>query len=276
MVARAVLLGLIQGPAEMAPVSSSAHVALARRALRLAEDPSEGKAFDVALHGGTAAALSVAMAGRLRRTWSRLEGGQVRRLTLLASSLAPPVIAGYLLERPIERRLSGPRPIAVGLALGAIAMAAADGAPSSRTVEQASTLDGLSLGLAQAAALVPGVSRRGSTLTAARMRGFAPADADELSWLVALPVIVGACTLKGSRLLMEQPRRGSAGGLLAGTAASFASTLLADRLKAGGTGRLRRFALYRIALASVLMLFGELLTADNGNTSIEGQRLHRP
>lgn len=259
MLRRAILLGLLQGPTEMAPVSSSAHVSLARDAFGGEwDDPAQAKGFDVALHGGTAAALSIAMSARLRRSWGRLGGdGPRRRLTILALSLAPPTVAGYLLERPIERRLGGRCATAAGLTLGAAAMALADAAPAERTLEQAGACDGLALGLAQASALVPGVSRRGATLAAARMRGFSRTDADALSWLTALPVIAGACALKGFRLIRAAPlppeRRAA---LIAGAGAAFASTLGSDALAEGsGLGRapLRPFAAYRTLLALALV-----------------------
>lgn len=278
-IAKAVLLGLLQGPTEIAPVSSSAHTSLARAALGGAqEDPSLSKSLDVALHGGSAIALSMTMAGRLRRSWGRLAVGTTegastpqrtraagsgsRRLAILALSLAPPAAIGYLLERPIERRLSGPRANATGLALGSIAMAIADRAATGRTLEDADLPDGLALGVAQAAALIPGVSRRGATLTAARFRGMSRQDADELSWLTALPVIAGACALKAVRLSERDDGRRETGGdattrevtgqLIAGAGTSLVATLISARaLRSVGKVRLLWFATYRLALAGV-------------------------
>jgi len=276
---RAILLGLLQGPTEMAPISSSAHTSLLRAALRWdGEDAALAKSLEVALHGGGALALGIAMAGRLRRGWERLgndapaQGRQAsggRRLKILALSLAPPAVTGYLLERPIERRLGGPKASAAGLALGAVAMAIAERRPQERALEQADARDGLSLGIAQAAALMPGVSRRGATLTAARLRGMSRQDADELSWLTALPVIAGACALKAARL-REASRTGeaaegegetageareAAGQLLAGAVASLLATLLAARALSGlGRISLLWFAAYRVALAILIAM----------------------
>ncbi len=121
--------------------------------------------------------------------------------------------------------------------------------------------DGLALGLAQAAALTPGVSRSGAALTAARARGFARADAVSLSWQAALPVIFGASALKGWRLARARAHGptqpvGARWMLLAGGTSAFASTLASARV-------LRRpalsersplpWALYRCALAVVAM-----------------------
>ena len=137
-------------------------------------------------------------------------------MSLIALSFAPPAVVGYLLERPIERRLGTPATIAAGLLAGSAAMVAADrlGATSRRR-EDAGAIDGLALGVAQAVSLMPGVSRNGATLAAARARGFNRADANVLSRHVALPIIVGASALKGARLLarLRAGERGSAGSL---------------------------------------------------------------
>ena len=82
-----------------------------------------------------------------------------------------------------------------------MAIADAEAPEGTRSCSQAGLRDGLALGLAQASALVPGVSRSGATLTAARARGFSRAAANSLCWAVALPVIAGASALKGGRLL---------------------------------------------------------------------------
>lgn len=248
---RAIVLGLLQGPTEMAPVSSSAHTSILRSLW--GAQPSEGaaarKSFEVALHGGTAVALALSLGGELRSAAGRIAAA--RRLALLALSAAPPALAGYVWERPIERRLGGSQATATGLLAGGLAMAIADRRAQERTIEQARALDGLALGLAQAAALVPGVSRRGATLAAARALRFSRDDADLLSWLAAVPVILGACALKGVR-----PRAGEPAELIAGAGASFCSTLVAAELLKRTRLRsapLAPFAAYRCIVAIALL-----------------------
>lgn len=285
---RAIVLGLLQGPTEMAPVSSSAHTSLLQRRWRERSpsgreragcryvageaqaakhgrleprDASFRKSFEVALHAGTACALTLTMGAPLRRAFQRScsdagAGAQRARMQTLALSLVPPTLAGGLLERRIEQRLGGTRPIAVGLAAGAAAMALADRRNGRRTVEQVRPRDGFVLGLAQAAALSPGVSRRGATLAAARMLGFTRNDADALSWLTALPVIAGACTLKSLRLAGGQPlEEARRRALAAGAGASFLSTLASVWLlgRALRTAPLTPFCAYRIALALLVL-----------------------
>lgn len=228
--ARAATLGLIQGPAELLPVSSSAHLILVPwlagwRWERL--DPELRKSFEVALHAGAAAALLV---GQRHLIASELRAFDSRRAAVLALSFAPAAIAGYALERPIERHLGGPAATAAGLLCGAAAMVAADRRPQLRNRGDARPADGLALGAAQAAALVPGVSRNGATLAVARWRGFTRERANLLSRTVALPVIVAAAVLKGARLRRRGLDREMRRAMAVGVGASFASTLASQRL----------------------------------------------
>jgi undecaprenyl-diphosphatase len=253
----ALALGALHGPAELLPISSSGHTELVPWLAGweyTALDDELRKAFGVALHAGTAAALLIALRGDVGEA---IEGLDARRLALLAGSFLPPAATGYALERPIER-LVAPRAIALGLAAGAVAMAWADArGGAGRAREEAGLGDGFLLGLAQACALVPGVSRNGATLTVARARGFGRADAAVLSQHVALPVITGAAVLKGVRLARRGLPPGAGRGFAGGIAASFASTLAAARLGVGTAGggprTLAPYAAYRVALAAVVL-----------------------
>jgi undecaprenyl-diphosphatase len=250
---RAAALGIVQGPAELLPISSSAHLDIAERLAGwtdLHEDPDGRKAFEVALHAGAAISLAIKerqeLAGAIR-------GMSRRRAGVAVLATLPPAIVGVGGRRLIENRLSGGRATAIGLAAGAVAMALADQRPEARGVGETTAADGLALGLAQAAALVPGVSRNGATLTAARTRRFTREQAARLSWGVALPIVTGALALKAPTLaagLRDPARRGT---LVAGTISAAVSTALAVRAL-GPPGKPRRlwpFALYRLGLAAV-------------------------
>jgi undecaprenyl-diphosphatase len=228
--ARALALGVLQGPAELLPISSSAHIVLVPWLAgwdweRL--DPELRKSFEVAVHGGAAAALLIAQRQTIAEELRSFDG---RRALVLGLSFLPAAAVGYTLERPIEQRLGGPRATAIGLLAGSAAMLIADTRPQQRGRGDATPADGLALGLAQAAALAPGVSRNGVTLAAARWRRFSRDQANLLSRTIALPIIVGATILKGERLR----RRGVAPelrrSLAIGVAASFVSTLASQRL----------------------------------------------
>ncbi len=161
--AETIALGLLQGPAELLPVSSSAHVGLLPWApLGHAElTGAERKEVEVALHAGTA--ITLALADRQRPRWA-----------LLAAATAPPALAGLLLERPIEERLGTPATIAAGLLAGSVAMVLADRTPARRGAQEAGAADGAWLGAAQALALIP-ASR--AAARHARRRGRAASSA---------------------------------------------------------------------------------------------------
>jgi undecaprenyl-diphosphatase len=292
-----VALGLIQGAAELLPVSSSAHVAAVPWLLgwSVAEwAPERRKELEVALHAGALAALAPSL-------W-RLRPG----VRTLAFSLAPPVIAGYFLERPIEERLGGPEGLASGLLLGAVALVVADSgwsgsqrggqSPATRAATttgwsgrlrggQSSATScetarhalspwalglgrgggrwalglgrgggrwalGLGLGVAQAAALWPGVSRTGATLAAARALGYPRPAASRLSFGVAGPVLAGATALKAWR-----GREGADLRLAAtGAAAAFGGTRAALKLVGlERRGPLWPYAAERATLAGAIL-----------------------
>ena len=169
---RAIVLGAVQGPTELLPVSSSAHLTLIPWLAGWDpddRDPELDNSFGVALHAGAAAALLI---GQRRVIAEELGTFDARKAGVVALSFLPPAILGVAFERPIERRLGGPLATAIGLLAGAAAMFVADRRPQLRDRGRATAADGLALGLAQAAALAPGVSRNGATLSAARWRGF--------------------------------------------------------------------------------------------------------
>lgn len=269
---QSIALGLLHGPAELLPISSSGHVTLVPWLLGWDYDevePEVRKSFEVALHAGTAAALLISLRDEVEHTVRR---GNPRLALLICLSFIPPAAAGYLLEGPIEKRLGRPASVAAGLLVGSVAMLAADGRPGGRSREEATVADALWLGAAQASALMPGISRSGATLAAARRRGFTRAEANVLSRHVALPIIAAATT----RRLFHLRRRGlpatHRAPIVAGTLASFCSTL-------GSTwiiGRVERdrsllpYAVYRLALSGLVT--GRLIAGRRGG---QDSRPHR-
>jgi undecaprenyl-diphosphatase len=252
---RAVALGLIQGPTELLPVSSSAHLVLVPWLAGWdweGLDPELRKSFEVALHAGAAAALLV---GQRRVIAAELRSFDARRAAVLMLSFAPAALVGYTMERPIERRLGGPRATAFGLIAGAAAMVIADRRPQRRGRGEATAVDGLVLGVAQAAALAPGVSRNGATLAAARWRCFTREQANMLSRTVALPIIVGSAILKGARLSGRGTDPSLRRAMRVGVAASFASALASQRLihQVERDRALWPYAAYRVGLAATVL-----------------------
>jgi undecaprenyl-diphosphatase len=231
------LLGLLQGPAELLPISSSAHVGLLLRRRHASLPGAARKEIEVALHLGTAIALAFER--------------PLLRLPLLAAATAPPALAGLVFEQAIETRLGTPPTVALGLVAGAAAMTLADRVPPRRT--DPSLPDGVILGAAQALALIPGVSRSGATRAAARACGFDRRTAAELSREVALPVLAGAAALKGARLIARRPPAATVRALAAGTVAAAASTRAALRVERVAEPPLAVFAAYRLVLAAVIL-----------------------
>jgi undecaprenyl-diphosphatase len=255
-VGQAAALGAIQGPTELLPVSSSAHLSLVPWLAGWPWhelDAEARKSFEVALHAGGAAALLI---GQRRVIAEELREFDGRRAAVVALSFVPPAIAGFGLEHQIESRLGGPLTTVVGLMIGAIAMAISDRRPQQRGPGDATAMDGLALGFGQAAALAPGVSRNGATLAAARWRRFTREHANLLSRTVALPVIVGAAVLKGSRLRRRGVEPGLGRAMAVGVAASFVSTLASQKLIAQveRDRALWPYAVYRVALAGAVLL----------------------
>jgi undecaprenyl-diphosphatase len=269
----ALLLGLLHGPAELLPISSSGHTELVPWLAGWPYSELDGelrKAFGVALHAGTAAALLIALRDEVG---DAARGFDRRRAVLIALSFLPPAVVGLAGERAIEERLGTPESIAVGLILGSALMVAADRAgATNRRREDAGAVDALALGLGQAAALMPGLSRNGSSLAAARLRGFGRVDANALSRHVALPVIVGASVLKGVRLARRGVPREIATSFAVGTAASFASTLASAWIvRAVESGRSPvPYAAYRVGLAGVVLRKARRRTAAR-SVSIDGR-----
>src|SRR2546428_8281237 len=195
----AALLGIVQGLTEFLPVSSTAHLILVSDLLKL--DPARfGLSFDVALHLGTALAVLLYFA----RTWIDLVvglfRGRWRMPALIVLGTAPAAIAGVLFQSAIEREMRGPLVIAAGLVVGSIVFVVAEAmARQRRLMNEVGVVDALVIGIAQAIALIPGISRSGITISAGLVRELRREDATRFAFLLATPVILGA----GAKTLLD-------------------------------------------------------------------------
>lgn len=244
---RALVLGLLHGPAEALPVSSSGHTSLVPflRGWDWQElDPAARKRFEVALHAGALLGLAIAARGELAGAYT------ARRIArVIVPAVVPAALAGALGQGAIERRLGKPGQVAAGLLGGGVAMAIADRVGGrERGLADAGVVDGLALGFAQAVALVPGVSRSGAARTVARARGFHPQAADQLAQAVGLPVTAGAVLWK-ARELRDADRR-ELRTLAVGAAASGVAAAASGVLKARS---LMPYAVYRAAVAGLVL-----------------------
>lgn len=230
----AIVLGITQGLAEFLPISSSGHLILVPWLFGWKEltDPASAdlnKTFDVALHVGTFLGaiayfrrdllrLAVAGLGSVARRSVRTPDERLAWLLLLSS--LPGAAAGALLEDFINEELGRIWLIAVMLIAFGVLLAIADRLPSDRGEDGFGLRQALLMGLAQAAALSPGVSRSGVTITAARFLGFERDAAARISFLMSIPIIGGAALYSGAGL--------AADGLPPGTAAAFAWGIVAS------------------------------------------------
>jgi len=196
---QAALLGIVQGLTEFLPVSSSAHLILARAFFGWDSDRL-GLSFDVACHVGTLiAALSyfrrevAAMIASLPGLFQPARNPDARMIWLLAVGTIPAIVAGLLFNEAIEEHMRTPAVAAIALAAGALALFIAERAGSKTRRDDNLTMgEALLLGCAQAVALVPGVSRSGATMTVALLLGLRRSDAARFIFLLAIPAILAA------------------------------------------------------------------------------------
>ncbi|MEK6207120.1 MAG: undecaprenyl-diphosphate phosphatase [Chloroflexota bacterium] len=250
------MLGIVQGLTEFLPVSSTAHLILVSDLLNL--DPERfGLSFDVALHMGTALAVLLYFA----RTWLELAldvfRGRWRMPALIVVGTAPAAIAGALFQSAIERELRGPLVVASGLVVGSIVFVVAEAiARQRRAMTQVGVADALVIGVAQAIALIPGISRSGITISAGLFRELRREDATRFAFLLATPVILGA----GAKTLLDARKAAellAAPDVLAiGFVLSFLSGLAAVafmvRFLRGHS--LNWFVAYRLVLAALIVV----------------------
>lgn len=201
---QAIVLGIVQGLSEFLPISSSAHLALTPWALGW---PAPGLSFDVALHLGTLIALvwffwqewmtlARALFAIIKRR--RIETESERRLLWVIIATIPGGIAGYLLQGYAKTVFRSPTLIGVNLiVMGVILWAVDRRARQDRGIDSMGWKDAVAIGLAQMFAIVPGVSRSGSTITAGRALGFSREAAAVFSFLLSLPIITAAVVFEG-------------------------------------------------------------------------------
>jgi len=258
---QAIVLGIVQGLTEFLPVSSSAHLALIPWAFGW-QDP--GLAFDVSLHFGTLLAVLWFFSDewiRLIRsalsivTTRRLDTPEKRRVLYLIIATIPGGIAGLLLEHYAENYFRSPTLIAVVLiVLGLLLWLADKVAPQVRNMDDMTWGQALALGIAQCFALVPGVSRSGSTITAGRALGFNRESAAVFSFLMSMPITAGAALKEVPKALHQH---GLSAELLVGVLASALSGWLAISVLLRYVSRHSYgvFAAYRVLLGiGVLIL----------------------
>jgi undecaprenyl-diphosphatase len=266
---QALVLGLVQGLTELLPISSSGHLILVPWVadwMYLQENDRFNQTFDVALHLGTLVAVAAYFWGdavRLLRAWFGSLGRRSistpdeRIAWFVLVATIPAALAGFLGEDVIADSLGEPWQIAILLATGALVLWWADRTPQERAMGDLGLRHAVLMGLAQALALAPGVSRSGITITAGRLMRLDRDGAARFSFLLLLPTVLGAVAFKGvTEVLLGELPQGWEGPFLVGTLAALGSGLLAiDWL----LGYVRRhtydaFVAYRLVIAVVVVL----------------------
>ena len=256
---QALVLGIIQGLSEFLPISSSAHLTLAPWVFGW-RDP--GLAFDVALHVGTLVAvlwyfnqewrnLAVAFVQLVRTR--RADTDEKRRVIYLVIATIPGALAGLALENQAESTFRDPVLIASALMVMGVILWLVDRiVPNARSLSSMRWVDGLLIGIGQMFAIIPGVSRSGSTITAGRALKFTREAAAVFSFLMSAPITFAAIVLKVPDAIRDT---GLTAALVVGVLASAISGWLAITvlLKLVARHGYSVFAAYRLLLGAAIL-----------------------
>ncbi len=268
ILAQALIMGVVQGLTEFLPVSSSGHLIIVPYLFGWTDPFIKSLAFSVVLHVGTLAALLV----YFRADWFRLvpaglaairdrsfRGDPERRLAwILVAATIPAAIAGFLLSDIAETTFRDVGLVALMLVIGAVVLWFADrwGART-KGVEDVTFPVAIGIGFAQALALIPGISRSGISISAARVAGLEREAAARFSFLMATPIIVGAAIFEVRKVVTgDAGVQISLAPMLIGMIASFVSGMLAIGvlLRYLRTRSLTVFVVYRLVLAAVVVI----------------------
>jgi undecaprenyl-diphosphatase len=260
---QAVVLGVVQGLTEFLPVSSSGHLLLGQYFLGVDQDRF-GLSFDASIHTGTVLAVVwffrkdlLGMGRALMRSWSEfdLKETDQRMAYLVLAATVPAGAIGLLLEDFFATAVRSPWVVVVNLVLvGGLFIVAEVVGSKSQQASKLTFVGAIGLGLAQASALVPGVSRSGATITMGLFLGLRRDEAARFSFLMSVPVTSAAAALSLADVLGEGIGAHGALLFLAGGLSSAAIGYLAIRFLLSYLARhsLRAFAYYRFALAAIV------------------------
>jgi len=255
-----VILAIVQGLTEFLPISSSGHLVLVPY---LFEWTDQGLAFDVAVHFGSLAAVCIffrkdiasLFSGGVQVLGGNLKSPESRMALAIALGTVPAALAGLLFASWIEQNLRDPAVIVYTLAGYGVLMALADRfGRSEKNISGVGLKDAIIIGCAQALALVPGTSRSGVTITAARILGFERQDAARFSFLLSAPVILLAAGYKFVEMVTSDVSIAwgqlALGALVACVVAYISIEFFMRVVTRIG---LAPFAIYRLILAAIIL-----------------------
>lgn len=250
---RAIILGLVQGLTEFIPVSSSGHLILVEAWLNF---KAEGFLFDISLNVGTLTALIFYFRRDLNRLVKSLWRPKGDYLAwYIAAATIPAAIAGVLLQDLAETSFRSAPLVATNLVVVAVLMLVVDRTDSKQSLKDVSLGKAILVGIAQALALIPGVSRSGITIVAARKLGLNREASARLAFLMAIPITLAA-TLKVLLGVSGDTVRADVGLLAAGVLSAAISGFIAIHfmLKYLQRHSLSVFAWYRLAIGLILLM----------------------
>jgi undecaprenyl-diphosphatase len=250
----AIILGTVQGLTEFFPVSSSGHLALLPWIFKF---PDPGLSFDIALHAGSFIAIIALFwsewLGLAKAFFSKEASFEKRLAWFLILTSVPGAIIGALLESRAESVFRNPIIIAITLVVfGFVLYFVDEKMPAKKELKELTWKDSLIVGLSQAVAIIPGVSRSGATITAGRSLGFSRESAVKYSFLAAAPIIFGAAVFGLRHATSEILSVSWLAGFFAAAVSSFwAMKVLLNYVK---TNTFKVFLYYRIAFAIIVLL----------------------
>ncbi|MBF0459041.1 MAG: undecaprenyl-diphosphate phosphatase [Nitrospirae bacterium] len=248
---QSIIMGIVQGIAEFLPISSTAHLILVPWFLGW-KGVIDTMSFDIALHVGTLFALLVVFF----KDWLDILLRKHRLLMFLIVATIPGAVAGKLLDKYVDEHLRSPWIIAASLVVVGIVMYFAEKRSIKITgVDDISVLDAAIIGVCQAIAIIPGVSRSGITISGGLFLGMRREEAARFSFLMSTPIVAGAAVLHGIHILHGKAEAIDPKIFIAGVAASFVSGLIAITwlLKFLKRFSLTFFVYYRFALAAIII-----------------------
>jgi undecaprenyl-diphosphatase len=265
---QALILGVTQGLTEFLPISSSGHLILVPWLFDwhyLENHADFNKTFDVSLHLGTLIAVlayfrldAIALAGAWFRSIGKraIETGEERLAWFVVVATIPAAVFGAAGESFVEEKLGQPWQIAIFLAVFAIVLWHADRTPVTRRMEEFDLKTAVGVGVAQALALAPGVSRSGITISAGRYLGLSRDDAARFSFFLYAPVVAGAVVFKGVKDLHGGFPPGTTGPFIVGTLTSMVVGLVSiwALLNYLRRNNYNVFVLYRLAAAVAVLI----------------------
>lgn len=255
---KSIVLGIIQGLTEFLPVSSSGHLVVWSEILKA----DSTLAFDVALHFGSLIALVIFFWGDIvglfqgflytfRSSLSHDEARKRNMFWLIVAAILPSGVIGVLFSATIEKAFSSMYIVAAMFLATAVLLFLQRFSSTTRTIREVGWRDALSIGIGQVFALLPGLSRSGTTMSVGVYRGFKQEDAAHFSFLMAIPTIAGAAIFKLKDFLQAGMTSSALTEVGIGVLVSVLTSLAAIGLllRVARKGKMHWFALYCVAMA---------------------------